>query len=977
MLLPVLVAVTLLLRSTSAVFADEAWNVDYHHALLGLPKEETSFFHQPNPESKASLIYSLSEEGVVGAVNPRDGSLVWRQSLPDGLSSSSNASFLRAAQGQDIVVGGRGDRVAAWSAADGRLAWAHKLAGVLEDLEILELPDGKETSGVKDTIALVSGQQPTIQRLDGASGDVKWTHDIDSGDVPYQVSASSTEVYGVLLHKTMLGYLKIRVISLDPVTGRKTDDYTLNSESELASLDTIISVGANSASPIIAWTDAAYSSLKVNIIGSKAVASFNIGKHGDHAVNRVRLHAPFHANSLSHFLVQFETGVSHWAEVYHIDLKKNKVEKAYDLPRLSGKGSFSTSTSNANVYFTRITEDQVVTVSSVSHGVLARWPLQGFGVVASAGEQVGPVHSVSEVSLKGGDVSAVRSAVLLSTGDWVLIRDGTPVWQRPEILATTISATFATPAEVESLARDLSIEAHSNVVSAYLHRLKRHIQEWQKVPEVLAALPQRVHNGLFGTTADSSLVGDVFGFHQVIACATRSGRIIALDAGSPTRVLWSTQAMKLDNAQPWRPSFRSVSDGILVISNGGKLPEIRLNTTTGEAVALSRAHDPALPVAGAIEFSLRDGALTALTTYKPPGKELWQFVPSPDERIISLVPRPVNDPVASIGKVLGDRRVLYKYLSPNLALLVTANEATHTAAFYVLDTVSGTPLHADVHHAVDLGNPITSIVTENWFAYSYTSEATEQAPKGHHLAVGELFESFVPNDRGLSSGNSNSSSLQQPPEPFVMLRSYQIPEPIHKLAVTRTRQGITSRQLLAVLAESNAVVGIPYGILDPRRPIGRDPTKDEQTEGLVRYAPVIEFDPKWYLNHKREVLGIKEVVTSPALIESTSLVFAYGLDIFGTRLTPSFSFDILGKDFNKFQMLATVAALAVATFVVAPLVSSVVGINLLSANRHRLLASKSINDGTFLESPSELMKSDVDNKTMLPTGFMLLSHAWT
>ena len=54
-------------------------------------------------------------------------------------------------------------------------------------------------------------------------------------------------------------------------------------------------------------------------------------------------------------------------------------------------------------------------------------------------------------------------------------------------------------------------------------------------------------------------------------------------------------------------------------------------------------------------------------------------------------------------------------------------------------------------------------------------------------------------------------------------------------------------------------------------------------------------------------------MTTPAIIESTCIVFAYGLDIFLTRLSPSFSFDILGKDFNKFQMLATVAALAVAT----------------------------------------------------------------
>lgn len=88
----------------------------------------------------------------------------------------------------------------------------------------------------------------------------------------------------------------------------------------------------------------------------------------------------------------------------------------------------------------------------------------------------------------------------------------------------------------------------------------------------------------------------------------------------------------------------------------------------------------------------------------------------------------------------------------------------------------------------------------------------------------------------------------------------------------------------------------------------------------MRYSPVIEFDPRWYLNHQREVVGIRDIVTSPALIESTSLVFAYGLDLFGTRLSPSFRFDILGKDFNKFQMLATVAALAAATLVVAPLV---------------------------------------------------------
>jgi hypothetical protein len=92
-------------------------------------------------------------------------------------------------------------------------------------------------------------------------------------------------------------------------------------------------------------------------------------------------------------------------------------------------------------------------------------------------------------------------------------------------------------------------------------------------------------------------------------------------------------------------------------------------------------------------------------------------------------------------------------------------------------------------------------------------------------------------------------------------------------------------------------------------------------EGLVRYLPNLDFDPKWYLTHKREVLGIRNILTSPAVLESTSLVFAYGHDVFGTRVSPSFTFDVLGKDFNKVQMLLTVVALGLGVLVIAPLVS--------------------------------------------------------
>ena len=908
-----------LLKLSTAVFVDEAWNTDYHFALLGLPQKDTTFFHQPNPSSKASLIYTLSEEGIIGAVNPRDGALVWRQPAPSA-NASSLSGFLRAGESQDVVVAGTGQQISAFAAADGRLAWSISAEGNVEDLEILELTDGKATPGVKDAIAIFSGPDASVQRIDGSSGSIKWTHSLDSGDVPYQVSASATNVVAIMLHKTMLGYIKIKVISLDPVDGRKMDEYVLSSDSELASADTIIAVGANSASPIIAWTDAAYSVLKINIIGTKGISTFNIDKHDNQEVRQIHLQAPNHINSLAHFLVHYQTATSHWADIFHIDLTKNKIEKAYSLPKLEGLGTFSTSSSDANVYFTRITPDELVTVSSVSHSVLGRWSISGLGISAVKDETIVPVHAVSEISVKSNVVSAVRSAVLLSTGDWVLFRDGSPIWQRPEVLAGTVSAVFTTRPEVEAFARQLEVEADSNPIAAYLHRVSRHIQDLQRLPEVIQTLPKRFLNGLFGTTADSGLTGDTFGFHQIVACATKYGRVVALDAGSPDRILWNRQAVELKTGQSWNPSVKANSDGALIISAQKGFPKLLLNSSDGEQIFTIQSIEPTTPAPGNVELTLRNGELEAKKVDAVGSGILWQFSPIDGERIVSLVPRPVNDPVSSIGKVLGDRRVLYKYLNPNLAVMVTANDATRSASIYVLETITGATLHSWVHNGVDLEAPISSIVSENWFAYSYTIEYSDSTPKGHQLVVGELFQSLEPNDRGSMNTKSNFSSLASNADPFVITKTYQVPETVSKLSVTQTRQGITSRQLLAVLPDSDSIVGIPYGIIDPRRPLNRDATTEEQMEGLMRYTPTIEFDPKWMLNHQREVIGVSNVITTPALIESTSLVFAYGIDIFGTRLSPSFSFDILGKDFNKFQMLATVAALAVATFVVAPLV---------------------------------------------------------
>jgi hypothetical protein len=71
--------------------------------------------------------------------------------------------------------------------------------------------------------------------------------------------------------------------------------------------------------------------------------------------------------------------------------------------------------------------------------------------------------------------------------------------------------------------------------------------------------------------------------------------------------------------------------------------------------------------------------------------------------------------------------------------------------------------------------------------------------------------------------------------------------------------------------------------------VGRDLTAAEIEEGLFKYEPVIGFDLKIIITHKREVISVKEVIATLALLESTSLVFAYGINVFRMRVAPSFS----------------------------------------------------------------------------------------
>ncbi|PWY90811.1 DUF1620-domain-containing protein [Aspergillus heteromorphus CBS 117.55] len=918
--------------SSLAIYADEVNHVDYHHALLGFPSAQSTFFLKPSPSSNASLLYTLSEKSLLGAVNPKDGSLVWRQNLSrSALPADGNAhTLLRASEGTNALVSAAGDYLSSWTALDGKLIWENWFVDeTVADLELLELEDASASPPTKDTVALFGGKAAVVRRLDGDSGKTKWEHLDESGDIPIQISSSSTEVFYVSLQSSARKGYRIKVTSLDPLTGQQNQQQVLSSESDVSSADSVLFVGANTAAPLITWADQSRKALKVNVIGTKQVHTFDIENTSGESISSITIHAPKKLESLPHFLVHYETDSTTWAEVYHIDLKSASVSKAYELPRLEGWSVFSTSNKDANVYFTRITQSETTVVSSASHGILGRWTHQ-----APPMEQA--LHSVSEVVARG-DTVAVRSAAALISGDWQLIRNGQTEWTRYEALAGALAAAWVEEDIQEDLAHQLQVEGHETLYGAYMHRVKRHARDLQHLPEWLKELPKRILTSIL-TDEVSNLDG--FGIVRPVVVATENGRVYSLDAGNHGAVSWKVKAAETES---WNVKAILTQPGsaTIYVDDGSS---VTLDVTSGEVLnrspatvkirSVAVASDGTTPVTVGIQengvptesvdgqgffVTLSDDGSVLGWFARDNQNPAWQFRPAPGEKIIHATARPPHDPIASIGKVLGDRSVLYKYISPNLALITAVGD--NSATFYLLDAISGRILHTSAHQGVDTTQPIASVISENWFAYSFWGDVVDPTDaKGYQLVISELYESSIPNDRGPLDSASNYSSITDLPLPHVIAQAFLIPEPISHMAVTQTRQGITVRHLLCTLPFSNAIVGIPRPVLDARRPVGRDPTSLEAEEGLFKYNPFLQFEGKWFLTHSRDVAGIKTVLSTPTLLESTSLIFAFGGDIFATRATPSQSFDVLGKGFSKLQLLMTIVALSIGVAVLAPMV---------------------------------------------------------
>ncbi|XP_014259413.1 ER membrane protein complex subunit 1 [Cimex lectularius] len=279
------------------------------------------------------------------------------------------------------------------------------------------------------------------------------------------------------------------------------------------------------------------------------------------------------------------------------------------------------------------------------------------------------------------------------------------------------------------------------------------------------------------------------------------------------------------------------------------------------------------------------------------------------DKVIAVTGKRRGEKVHSQGRVLGDRSVLYKYINPNLVAVATqASDPVHKSiiSVYLVDTVSGAIVFSVVHKRAM--EPVHIVHSENWVVYTFFNEKSRRT----EIVMLDLYE-------GKTQRNTTAfSSLDPPLEPLVGRQAYIFPHHITTMKETITEKGITSKHILVGLG-SGGVMEVPWSFLDSRR--GVTPTAEMREEGVLPYIPELALPPEALITYNHTLIKIEGIHTSPAGLESTSLVFIYGLDLFYTRVSPSKTFDVLKDDFEYWLITAVLTGLITAAYVTKRLAS--------------------------------------------------------
>lgn len=197
-----------------------------------------------------------------------------------------------------------------------------------------------------------------------------------------------------------------------------------------------------------------------------------------------------------------------------------------------------------------------------------------------------------------------------------------------------------------------------------------------------------------------------------------------------------------------------------------------------------------------------------------------------------------------------------------------------------------------------------------------------------------LLVDYLSGDKRITTTEYSSMTMET--TPLIAMETYILPQTVKQIALTETQHHITGRSLVCVTAE-NQVFSIKDMMFSARRPfppVQKDfmqELKDKLEEDLEekekpielkddkypRYEPVIPQQSKKYLSYDMKLVNLSEVMTFTTRLESTTQVFAYGHDLFLSRMMPDNGYDLLDEDFSYIALFAFIVVLIIGDFVLS------------------------------------------------------------
>ncbi|PPQ95955.1 hypothetical protein CVT26_016121 [Gymnopilus dilepis] len=950
---------------TWAIHESDVGVVDWHKHLVGVPLYGSTAtapaFHFIG---NRSLIFSGTSSNVIAALDPINGSVVWRYVFD---AEDPVTGYYKIEDTITTISGPGGATLRSFDALTGNLLLEKRLHK--PELGALSTPIslGKHVTSLpnsKDLYILTNGC--TVTSIDGTTGEVKWTWtspDQGSLIIHSKLILTHDALFAVGIAKSTASYT-IHVTSILPSTGEIINSANIPSKVEDPFTEFTVLTRSDVSKPVVLW-------LEKGTIGHVALTPTLKEKAKPIIMGDV-------------FRKFTDIGLIDYGQVLLL-----KEDGSNVVLKLDADGRLA----NSKWEF----EASLISAPDVAHTFGGGPDSQGNPYVARV--RWSPNLDIAVDAESTSDL-AIDSRILVttSTGAVQLWDRGGLKWSREEALATVTLAEFVEiPERVASASPVTASEG-------FVARVARQILEARDFPQYAVNFVRRFITGSYASptssaapTTSTSAQGisrDTFGFRQIIVAATGLGlgRVYGIDSSNGD-IVWSRTlglgwaAAVGGHIQPLKLYVtKTVSDGgdpevVLVAqrrADNGLLDTVlfHLNALTGSDATRRSKDDAPLEghdviqgplvesfllnaeqkiviffdeylqaylypdtseakeifaaVAPTLSFPLRTsvedrkrviGHQIAVSKghHKSLAHPTWSLALPPGEEVQMLLPR-VRGPVASIGKVLGNRTTLYKYLNPRLFTVLTAAPARSMCGIYVLDSMKGTVVyHAEVKANLRGCNVKTSFV-ENWLVYHYfegeVAGGTAGGAKGYRMVSVEFYEGQKVDEKTKSSEISSFSN--DTINYHYYEKSFVFPYDISALATTSTKFGITTKDLI-VATKNHRVQSFSRHMLNPRRP-NRKTTAEEQEEYLVTYDPLLPNDPKRVISHHYDVAKAVKVVSAPALLESTSLVLAFGLDMFVTRVAPSNTFDVLSENFNKAQLVFTISGLLLAILITRPMV---------------------------------------------------------